>query len=77
VCPYVYTHPELFQLHRPLAPLIWQAPSLRISLDTPEDYRRAQVLFEVLAAYGEERFQGETIIAAYRRGGKLLTGALP
>ncbi|MDR2797562.1 MAG: spore coat protein [Treponema sp.] len=77
VCPYLYTHPDLFQLHRPLAPLVWQAPSLRISVDTPEDYQRAQVLFEALAESGEERFQGETIIAAYRRSCKLLKGELP
>ncbi|MDR1986496.1 MAG: NTP transferase domain-containing protein [Treponema sp.] len=77
VCPYLYTHPDLFRLHRPLAPLVWQAPSLRISLDTPEDYRRAQVLFEALAGFGEERFQGETIIAAYRRSCNLLEGELP
>ncbi|MDR0628121.1 MAG: NTP transferase domain-containing protein [Treponema sp.] len=76
VCPYIYTHPELFRLHRPLAPLVWQGPSLRISLDTPEDYRRAQVLFEALAAYGAERFQGAAIIAVYRRSGPLLAGEL-
>ncbi|MHB9291088.1 putative spore coat polysaccharide biosynthesis protein SpsF [Hollandina sp. SP2] len=77
VCPYLYTHPDLFRLHRPLAPLVWQAPSLRISLDTLEDYQRSQVLFEALAAFGEERFQGEAIIAAYRRSCKLLEGELP
>jgi spore coat polysaccharide biosynthesis protein SpsF len=26
VCPYLYGHPELFRLHRPLAPLRWCAP---------------------------------------------------
>jgi spore coat polysaccharide biosynthesis protein SpsF len=68
VCPYLYTHPEWFLLHRPLAPLVWQAPSLRISIDTPEDYQRAQVLFETLHREpGSHPFRGETIITAYRK----------
>jgi spore coat polysaccharide biosynthesis protein SpsF len=77
VCPYLYTHPDVFLLHRPLAPLVWQAPSLRISLDTPEDYRRAQILFETLAASQGDRFHGETIITTYRSIFTPLAGKLP
>jgi spore coat polysaccharide biosynthesis protein SpsF len=68
VCPYLYRHPELFLLHRPLAPKVWQAPALRITVDTPEDYRRTLLLWEILSASPdpEDRFRGEAIIAACR-----------
>ena len=66
VCPYLYTHPELFFLHRPLAPLRWQGPDIRLTVDTPEDYERAQALFAALDRLGEERYRGSAIIAAYR-----------
>jgi hypothetical protein len=69
VCPYLYHHPELFLLHRPLAPKIWQAPSLRITVDTPEDYERIRLIWEALSASPdpEDRFRGATVIAACRR----------
>jgi len=66
VCPYLYNHPELFRLHRPLAPLHWQGSDLRLTVDTAEDYERAQALFAALDRLGEERYQGAAIIAAYR-----------
>jgi spore coat polysaccharide biosynthesis protein SpsF len=65
VCPYLYTHPELFRLHRPLAPLRWQT-DMRLTVDTPEDYKRAQLLYAELDRLGEERYWGATIINAYR-----------
>ena len=66
--PYLYRHPELFPLHRPLAPKAWQAPSLRITVDTPEDYGRILPVWETLSASPdpEDRFRGEAIIAACR-----------
>ena len=65
VCPYLYRHPELFRLHRPLAPLYWQGPSLSFSVDTAEDYERAQLYFERLSSFSaEERIRGANIIAA-------------
>jgi spore coat polysaccharide biosynthesis protein SpsF len=79
VCPYLYNHPEIFSLHRPLAPVLWQGPSLRITVDTPDDYRRAAALYAVLSRlttrsvemspadtrrFLETRYQGETIIVA-------------
>ena len=66
VCPYLYAHPELFRLHRPLAPLRWQE-NIRLTVDTPEDYERAQTLFAALDRLGEERYRGPAIIAAYRK----------
>ena len=68
VCPYLYNHPELFHLHRPPAPPKWQSPDIRITIDTPEDYRQAEILFNyLLSLLPEERNLGETIIAAYRK----------
>jgi spore coat polysaccharide biosynthesis protein SpsF len=69
VCPYLYNHPELFPLHRPLAPLRWQGPSLRVTVDTPEDYEQAAKLYAALSGFPiETRYQGETIIAASHKG---------
>jgi spore coat polysaccharide biosynthesis protein SpsF len=68
VCPYLYGHPELFRLHRPLAPRCWQGPDLRITVDTQEDYERALALYgQLLSLPPEERGKGEHIIAAYKR----------
>jgi len=67
VCPYLYRHQELFRLHRPLAPLYWQCPELTLTVDTAEDYERAQVLFERLSSLSiEQRYLGGNIIAACR-----------
>ena len=67
VCPFLYKHPELFKLHRPLAPPTWQGPDLRITVDTLEDYGRAQALYRRLDALPPERRNlGENIIAAYK-----------
>jgi spore coat polysaccharide biosynthesis protein SpsF len=72
VCPYLYGHPELFLLHRPLVPRQWQGQDLRITVDTREDYERALVLYEeLLSLPQEERNRGESVIAVYRR---LFTG---
>ena len=68
VCPYLYTHPELFLLHRPMAPLKWQGSDQRITVDTEEDYERVKVLYaELLSLPREDRNLGENIIAAYKR----------
>jgi spore coat polysaccharide biosynthesis protein SpsF len=65
VCPYLYGHPELFLLHRPLAPRSWQGPSLRITVDTGEDYERCVLLWEALK---ESPFpREEALIAAWRK----------
>jgi spore coat polysaccharide biosynthesis protein SpsF len=69
VCPYIYGHAEKFLLHRPLAPLRWQSPLARLTVDTEEDYRRAQILYAALdaAEYGAERWRGRTILETYRK----------
>ncbi|MDR0878471.1 MAG: NTP transferase domain-containing protein [Treponema sp.] len=67
VCPYLYGHPELFSLHRPLAPLPWQDSSIRLTVDTAADYERACSLYEALSFSGDSdaRYRGEAIIAAW------------
>ncbi|MDR1400567.1 MAG: spore coat protein [Treponema sp.] len=66
VCPYLYGHPEWFQLHRPLAPREWQEPSLRVTVDTREDYERAMILYRVLSEQPQEmRYNGRNIIKTY------------
>jgi spore coat polysaccharide biosynthesis protein SpsF len=68
VCPYLYGHPELFALYRPLAPKEWRFPKIRITVDTPEDYHRACALWEALEDIPEpERYYGKRIIDAYKR----------
>jgi spore coat polysaccharide biosynthesis protein SpsF len=63
VCPYLYRRPKIFRLHRPLAPLQWQAPNLRITVDTQEDYDRAAALHTALETLlPEERVLGTSII---------------
>jgi len=64
VCPYLYTHPELFSLHRPLAPVRWQGQDIRLTVDTQEDFDRAVCLYGALK---EEplRYYGFTIIKKY------------
>jgi spore coat polysaccharide biosynthesis protein SpsF len=76
VCPYLYTHPEKFLLHRPLAPQYWQGPEIRLTIDTQQDYEQAQVLYaelDRLENAGElsegDRYKGEVIIGAYRELG--------
>jgi spore coat polysaccharide biosynthesis protein SpsF len=73
VCPYLYGHPELFCLQRTLAPAHWQGAEIRITVDTKEDYERAEALYaKLLPLPPEERNLGENVIAAYRSlfGGK-------
>jgi spore coat polysaccharide biosynthesis protein SpsF len=69
VCPYLYNHGELFRIHRPLAPALWQGLSLRVTVDTQEDYERAQLLSAALSrtCTGDERYQGAAIIDAYQK----------
>jgi spore coat polysaccharide biosynthesis protein SpsF len=68
VCPYLYNHPELFSLHRPLPPLKWQHPDVKISVDTQEDYDRVLRLYDELyqSTYMKDPMFGETIISCYK-----------
>jgi spore coat polysaccharide biosynthesis protein SpsF len=69
VCPYLYGRPDLFSLHRPLAPRCWQGGHIRLTVDTAEDYEWAQALYAALSRPENRanRFQGETIIAVYNK----------
>jgi len=68
VCPYLYNHPELFRLHRPLAPRCWQGPDIRVTVDTREDHERTVVLYEkLLSLPQEQRNLGKNVIAASTR----------
>lgn len=69
VCPYLYSHPEMFRLHRPFAPLFWQdseeeGKGIRLTVDTQEDYDRAQELYNELDN-NEDRYTGQMIIKRY------------
>lgn len=48
VCPYLYRHPEKYRIFRPQADEAFQAPDLRVTLDTREDYERLQDIFRHL-----------------------------
>jgi spore coat polysaccharide biosynthesis protein SpsF len=81
VCPYLYTHPEKFLLHRPLAPELWQGPEIRLTVDTQQDYEQAQVLYAELDGLEKtgklsegERYKGEVIIKTYREIGSRESG---
>ena len=67
VCPYLYNHPEQFRLHRPLAPPRWQDKkdgSIRLTVDTREDFERAVELYAALKDE-PERYNGSVIIKRY------------
>jgi spore coat polysaccharide biosynthesis protein SpsF len=67
VCPYLYNHPDLFLLHRPLAPVVWRDPDMRLSIDIMDDHRWAEILYILLARNAGKNRQGETIMAACRQ----------
>jgi spore coat polysaccharide biosynthesis protein SpsF len=68
VCPYLYGRGEIFRLHRPLAPLPWQGPDMRLTVDTWEDYEKAQTLYRSLSDLPlQERGKGEAIISTYKK----------
>ena len=65
VCPYLYNHPELFRLHRPLAPPQWQDnSSIRLTVDTQEDFDRAAELYAAIKD-DPQRYTGSAIINRY------------
>jgi len=66
VCPYLYNHPELFNIHRPPAPARWHYPDIRITVDTKEDFDKAKELYAELKNE-QNRYNGETIIKKYAK----------
>jgi spore coat polysaccharide biosynthesis protein SpsF len=76
VCPYLYNNPDKFLLHRPLAPQHWQTPEIRLTVDTQQDYERAQALYAALDRLEKngklsegERYKGKAIISAHQEIG--------
>jgi spore coat polysaccharide biosynthesis protein SpsF len=68
VCPYLYNSPERFRLHRPLAPLRWQGPEFRVTVDTGEDYKRALALYDNLRPLSlTDRYIGENILSVCKQ----------
>ena len=65
VCPWLYSHPEQFSLHRPLAPLRWQGLDIRLTVDTQDDYEQAKLLYSALKD-NPQRYNGNIIINTYR-----------
>ena len=67
VCPYLYNNPQLFYLHRPLAPLKWRDPKIRITVDTEDDYKRANHLFSYMESIpSPEKNYGERVISSFK-----------
>jgi len=66
VCPYLYNHPEMFNIHRPPAPARWHYPDIRLTVDTQEDFDRAKELYAALKNE-PNRHNGETIIKKYAK----------
>ena len=66
VCPYLYNNPQSFNLHRPLAPLRWQGSGIRLTVDTQEDFNRAEILYTALKNENL-RHHGFTIINTYKK----------
>ena len=48
VSPFVYRRPERFLIRRPAAPRKFNSPASRVTLDTPEDRRRLEIIFNAL-----------------------------
>lgn len=58
VCPYLYGNPDLFAVRRPACPADYHAPEARVTVDTPEDFRRAEA---VVSALGPEPSDAELL----------------
>jgi spore coat polysaccharide biosynthesis protein SpsF len=67
VCPYIYGRPELFTLHRPLAPREWRGQNMRLTVDTAADFSRAEALCGTLFRSAGNPYAEAEIIRAYRR----------
>ena len=57
VCPYIYkSHPDKFTIESVVAPGIYHAPDIRITLDTEEDYALLCTIYD--SCYDEDNFFG-------------------
>lgn len=66
VCPYLYSHPELFSIDRPACPEAWSLPEGRLTVDTAEDYERARL---IVAELGPEPSDAELLAWLRERSG--------
>ncbi len=48
VTPYIKEHTEMFRIERPAVYLKNHFPNLRLTVDTPEDYKLAKILYDTL-----------------------------
>ncbi len=48
VMPFLYRRPERYRIEQPLPPTEYRVPGLRITLDTPDDYRFLRQVFDEL-----------------------------
>ncbi|GMO55992.1 MAG: hypothetical protein Ta2G_15730 [Termitinemataceae bacterium] len=64
VCPFLYGNPAMFKLHRPLAPLKWQHPECRITVDEAADYENAKKLYAALTSMEDSRYTASKILMA-------------
>jgi len=65
VCPYLYNNPQIFNLYRPAAPVLWLFPDIRLTVDTQEDYECAVMLYDALEG-NPKRHNGSEIINTYK-----------
>lgn len=65
ITTYIYRHPESFVILEPQAPSRAHAPEARVTVDTPEDYRRMERIFSDL--YHGEPLEAEEVIGWFAR----------
>lgn len=51
VCPYLYNNRDIFRVDQPVCPAYFYYPEGRLTIDTAEDYRKAQ---RIIAVLGEQ-----------------------
>ncbi|ADK82034.1 cytidylyltransferase domain-containing protein [Sediminispirochaeta smaragdinae] len=64
VAPFLYHRPERFLIARPQAPVALSLPDMRVTLDTPEDYRYLSRIFR--ECYTGEPIPVQRLISWYR-----------
>ncbi len=66
VTPYIYQHPELFKIKKVIAPPDQYDPALRLCVDTVEDFKLIEEVFNAL--YPAEPFFGiQSVLGLFKR----------
>ncbi|HNX68455.1 MAG TPA: glycosyltransferase family protein [Candidatus Omnitrophota bacterium] len=74
VTPYIWEHPSWFKLGQVRAKSDQMQPTLRVTVDTPEDFRFIQEIFEAL--YAQDHFFGiDSVMALVRRRPELIVNS--